>query len=66
VNSGLVEASLGEPMIARHRAELIATLTAQLDSRMLRFGAVVDDFEFLCALTEPRDLRSVKVTLGDH
>jgi 2-polyprenyl-6-methoxyphenol hydroxylase-like FAD-dependent oxidoreductase len=45
VSSGLVEASLGEPMIALHRADLVTTLAAKLDSTTLQIGAKVDDFE---------------------
>jgi 2-polyprenyl-6-methoxyphenol hydroxylase-like FAD-dependent oxidoreductase len=45
VDSGLVEASMGEPMIALHRADLIATLAALLDSTTLQFGSTVNDLE---------------------
>jgi 2-polyprenyl-6-methoxyphenol hydroxylase-like FAD-dependent oxidoreductase len=36
---------MGEPMIALHRADLVAALAAQLDSKTLRYGAMVNDFE---------------------
>lgn len=45
VYSGLAEARMGEPMIALLRADLIATLAAQLESTTLRVSATVDDFE---------------------
>lgn len=45
VDRGLVEASMGGPMIALHRADLIATLAAQLDSTSLQLGSTVNDFE---------------------
>jgi 2-polyprenyl-6-methoxyphenol hydroxylase-like FAD-dependent oxidoreductase len=57
VDTSVVEAALGEPMVAIHRNDLLTILASTLDPSSVRFGASLQSFEVLAD--------GVRVLLGD-